>query len=163
MTKFDEAVRAAQEAYSVYGKTGDLRATPPSVGNVKSMLKAALAVLLPAEQCEMIEWVTQQDSNKANTDENFSHVKQRGRRQNKMASDWALDQARHCVGSRRLVAEALDAARNSALAILLPVEPSEEMLIFIDKLINDGNHMSLNEMYAALRESILGIKPPRSP
>ena len=38
MIKLDEAIRAAQEAYSVYGKTGDLRASPPSAGNVKSML-----------------------------------------------------------------------------------------------------------------------------
>jgi len=81
MTKIDEAIRAAQEAYSVYGKTGDLRATPPSAGNVKSMLSAALAVLLPAE-------------------------------------------------------------------------PSEAMIAFIDRLIDDDNHMSPNEMYTALRRHL---------
>jgi|SRR6185312_8865138 len=62
MTKIDEAIRAAQEAYSVYGKTGDLRASPPSAGNVKSMLVAALAVLLPAEPSEkMVEKIVRDE------------------------------------------------------------------------------------------------------
>lgn len=61
-------------------------------------------------------------------------------------------------GYRDNVAAIVELAVKDALAALLPAEPSEAMIAFIDRLIDDDNDMSPNEMYAALRAH-LGLAP----